>query len=194
MQERGWIPLKNEMGRVRFCLYPSGTKSRILKTFDGLRVLCLHNDPQFLQWRVKMACHCSHFPDEHLQLHCSSAIIWVLDKTAWSTLVTLEIRIREISWQAIWEQSNQVSKNSVGRPRKENEIVLSVLLCSCLPDGWPIATPDVLRIHLNSKQNGIQKTKSLSHSEECTARWCREYGDNCNQDGASFHYVLRYRP
>lgn len=62
-----------------------------------------------------MACHCSHFPDEHLQLHCSSAIIWVLDKTAWSTLVTLEIRIREISWQAIWEQSNQVSENSVGR-------------------------------------------------------------------------------
>lgn len=38
--------------------------------------------------------------------------------------------------------------------------MLSVQLCSCLPDGWPIATPDVLRIHLNSKQNDIQKQKA----------------------------------
>lgn len=72
-----------------------------------------------------MACHCSHFPDEHLQLHCSSAIISVLDKTAWSTLVTLEIRIREISWQAIWEPSNQVSKNSVGRLKGEGDHAVS---------------------------------------------------------------------
>lgn len=129
--------------------YSVSIKSRILKTFDGLRLLCLRNNPSscngVLRWHATVLIS----PDEHLQLHCSSAVIWVLDKTTWSTLVTLEIRIREISWQAIWEQSNQVSQNSVRRPKGERDHAVSSALLSSTR--WMASCHSRCAQNLNSK-------------------------------------------
>lgn len=177
--------LKEKMGRVR------GIKRRIWETFDRLRVLCLHNKPSSTSGVLRL--HATVLIPPMNMSNCSSAIIWVLDKTAWSTLVTLEIRIREISWQAIWKQSNQVSRDSVGRPKAERAHAVSSAVL--------LSTRWMANCHSRCAQNPSEleverhpETKSLSHSEGWTARWWREYRDNCNQAGASFHYVLRYRP
>lgn len=142
LQERGWIQIKDEMKRVWF-FSPSSLRNQKARSWRLLRdwewCACIITPIPFPVLAFQDGMPLFSFP-HHLQLHCSSAIIWFLDKTAWSTLVTLEIRIWDISWQAISEHSNQVSKDSVGCPEKDSKIMLSIPLCSYLPDGWPIAT------------------------------------------------------
>lgn len=144
--------------------YPSGIKSRILKTFDGLRVLCLHNDPSSCSGVSRWHATVLIPPDEHLQLQCSSAIISVLDKTAWSTLVTLEIRIREISWQAIWEPSNQVSKNSVGRLKGEGDHAVSSAVL--------LSTRRMANCHSRCAQN-VSELQAEWHPKNKKPLWLR---------------------
>lgn len=104
---KGW---RNKWGCV-------GSKHWIKGPFYRLREPFLNNNPGACWDLLRCRASAFIFPMYTCNRTSAPAVIWEKERTAWSTLVTLEIRIGKISWRRMWEKSSQVGRNSAGHSK-----------------------------------------------------------------------------